>query len=274
MNLKKVLFITLIIVIIFLVFFLIPSENIIKNFGKAVIVHTRSQLLIKSKEPIPTPTPEVTPEEGGMRTRGISHAKPGKPSFIESNFTVDPLSISVSLKQGESIVEILKITNIGDTPLNITLVPDAIQWFITLSEQSFYLQPGYSNTLNLTIFAAENEVPGTYIGKIIVEGDGASQIVSLTIQIKEKTQFEMPALKFNWQPILLYLLTLLLYIILVIVIVKEYRKKSKETIQEEHLSTEHPGLEQLNLDLHVCKKCGTTLKGKKNFCAKCGTKHL
>lgn len=180
MDSKKVLFITTLILIIILAFYFVSTGNII-NRGKAVVINIGSRLLIKSNE-TPTPPPPEQPGGGGGRA-------PPKEIPKITDFTVEPTFIKVILKQGASKREVIKITNIGDISLNMELIGTSLKKFITLSEDSFSLNPGDSKIINIDVFAGEKEVPDIYIGRILVQGGGLTKIVNVIVQVEEITPF-------------------------------------------------------------------------------------
>jgi uncharacterized protein YneF (UPF0154 family) len=145
-------------------------------------MHTPSRLLIKSNE---TPEPVTPPTGGGGGGGG------GIPDTTVkvADFIIEPTLIKVKLKQGASQKESIKITNIGDINLNIKLTPGFIKKFITLSEDSFSLEPRNSKIIYLDIHANENEIPDVYTGKIIAFGGGITKSVKVIIQVEEITPF-------------------------------------------------------------------------------------
>jgi len=104
-----------------------------------------------------------------------------------SNFILDKDLIKVSLKQGETKRETIKITNTGKTVLDITINPEFVGKFMAISEDSFSLKLQESKTINIDIFAKENEIPDAYIGRIIIKGGGITKFINSIIEVIEKT---------------------------------------------------------------------------------------
>jgi len=102
------------------------------------------------------------------------------------NFTVEPDLIKVSIKQGKSVRKTLSIKNIGDLDLNITIDPGNIGRFVVIDEQNFTLLTGQNKTINIDIFAREDEVADAYTGRILVTGDGITEIVNVIIEVKAR----------------------------------------------------------------------------------------
>jgi hypothetical protein len=103
------------------------------------------------------------------------------------DFEVDPNFIKVKIKPGESRSEVIEIRNIGEIVLDMDLDVGLISKYLSLSEESFLLEPGDSKKINLDISVGDEEVPDAYIGRIIVHGGGITKIVNVIIEIKEKS---------------------------------------------------------------------------------------
>lgn len=157
----KILFI---LAIILTVLFGFVTEDFIKSsIGKAM--SARSTVTIKGAPLIEKPV------EGGITPK--------------ANFIVSPSLVRAKLKQVESKQESLEIINVGDTILEITLELEEIEKFISISEKSFRLNQGKVKKIDLGIFVGEDEIPGVYIGRIVVKGDGITRIVKVVIEVKE-----------------------------------------------------------------------------------------
>ncbi len=124
---------------------------------------------------------EETPSE-----KPVGAGAGGAPTPSVTDFIVDTDLIKVSVKQGDTIRESIDVMNIGDVALDIDIELKDIRKFIAISENSFSLEPGKVKTVNLDIFARENEIPDAYIGRIIIQGDGITKIINVIIEVKER----------------------------------------------------------------------------------------
>lgn len=123
--------------------------------------------LVEEEEPSPAP-----PSGGG----GVG---------IISNFIVDKDLIKVLIKQGGSQREIIRINNIGNIALNIT-IESSLDKFMVISEESFSLSAGESKEIFIDIFAKEEEIPDAYTGKITIKGGNIEKIINVIIEVKER----------------------------------------------------------------------------------------
>src|SRR3989344_5455883 len=132
----------------------------------------------------------------GVGVYGIEVAEPGpSPSSggggLEKqaknyDFTLDKDLIHVLVTQGDTKREKITILNTGIKPLNMEIEIQGLSKFILLNEQSFILDPGQSKTINVDIFARENEIPEIYTGRIIVKGETVTKNINAIIEVKEK----------------------------------------------------------------------------------------
>lgn len=179
MNPKRVFLLLILILVIVLLFLLFFTENFIRrSIGKA-ITSTSTSLIIK-----PKPTEEgVVPQIGGG---GASPTKKGVVPSPKSDFIVDPNLIRVVIKQGESQGKTVRIINTGDTTLEINVELGDLKRFIAIDTQLFSLEVGKSKIINLDLFAGENEIPGVYTGRIAVQGNGITKMITIVIEVKER----------------------------------------------------------------------------------------
>ncbi|MFH1710818.1 MAG: hypothetical protein ABH840_00735 [Nanoarchaeota archaeon] len=103
------------------------------------------------------------------------------------NFTIDKDLVKVILKQGESKREVLIIKN-GDvrSKINLSIDSEALKKYMIISEESFILSAGESKTVNVDFFVGEDELPETYLGRIIVSSEYLTKVVNVILEIKEK----------------------------------------------------------------------------------------
>ena len=105
------------------------------------------------------------------------------PEKIPSPIKLDTDLIKASLKEDQIITEPLRITNDGDTKLELNLQISGVEGFIFLSEDSIALYPGESKSIKLKIIGIS---VGVYSGKLLVKGDGISEIVRIIIDVESK----------------------------------------------------------------------------------------
>ena len=135
-----------------------------------------SVTIVGNETPAPVILPQ-TPSGGGGGGRG---------AVLIKNFSLDKELIKVSIKQGENAKEFLAIKNTGNTEIKIILEVSKLERFIILSDEEFVLKAGESKTIGIDLFAKENEAADSYLGKIIVSGEGIRKTVSVILEIKEK----------------------------------------------------------------------------------------
>jgi hypothetical protein len=126
-------------------------------------------------------TPGVTTAPSGGRRR-ISGAV-----IEESNITINKDLIKVTIKQGETQREIIKLENTGNKTLNLTITPETMGRFMVISETAFVLEPGEKKEIIIDIFAKEDEPPEAHTGRILIKDEGEiEKIINVIIEIKEK----------------------------------------------------------------------------------------
>ncbi len=107
------------------------------------------------------------------------------------DFALDREFIKVVLKQGEHKMETVKAYNIGNVTLDFEVNYGELKRFLIIGDNNFSLRPGESKTLNLYFFAAEDEKPDVFTGRIIVRGEDYKQrgvvgIINVVVEVKEK----------------------------------------------------------------------------------------
>ncbi len=124
------------------------------------------------------PALPATPDEEGESIGYVGY--PAKKEYI-TNFTIDPDSFKVSLKQGESKTRILTITNIGTTNLTFNLTT-SLQEFVILSEAEFSINAGGSKEITIDFRTKNNTPVEQYFGSIIINST-ESRIVPVVIDV-------------------------------------------------------------------------------------------
>lgn len=104
----------------------------------------------------------------------------------EQNFILKRDFIKVLLFQGENIEESVEIENLGEEDLDVFLESSAIKDFLILEKDFFSLKSGETKKINFRFFAREDEFPGAYIGRIIVNSKKVSKTINVVVEIKKK----------------------------------------------------------------------------------------
>jgi len=122
--------------------------------------------------------------EKGVSTGGGGSGAGG----VRASFKVEPDLIEVIVLQGESVIEILNITNIGDVSLDLVVDFEGLSKFVEVSEEFFSLSVEESKRFLVKISADKDEVPDSYIGIINFKDEerGISKAVNVIIKVQEK----------------------------------------------------------------------------------------
>jgi len=102
---------------------------------------------------------------------------------ISPSIKLDTDLIKVSLKEDQIITESLRITNDGNTKLELNLKISGVEEFIFLSEDSITLELGESKSIKLKIVGISI---GAYSGKILIKGDGINESVRVIFDVESK----------------------------------------------------------------------------------------
>lgn len=129
---------------------------------------------------------EETPEITEIPETGAGGGGGGGGASLIRNFSIDKDLIKVSLKQGESAKDFLIIKNTGNIEIKINLEISKLEKFMILNEDKFVLKVGESKMIRIDLFAKENQVADSYLGKIIASGAGINSTVSVILEIKER----------------------------------------------------------------------------------------
>ncbi|MCD4666905.1 hypothetical protein K8R47_03790, partial [archaeon] len=103
-----------------------------------------------------------------------------------SNFIISEDLIKFLIKQGETKKKIIKITNTGNTILDISINYQNLGRFEVIKENSFSLKPGEFKTIYVSLSVREDEISDIYSGKITIEGNGVSKIINILTEVKER----------------------------------------------------------------------------------------
>lgn len=106
------------------------------------------------------------------------------------NIEIEPEILKVSLKQGETKRESIRIKNIGDEKLDININLEGIKDFVLfqtgLSTQNFELQPGEEKTIQIVFSIGSDQIPDLYVKDIIITSASQKKIVKVVIDIESK----------------------------------------------------------------------------------------
>jgi hypothetical protein len=106
--------------------------------------------------------------EGGEAEETPSAGGGASPTTTEKkiSFLINPETLKVSLKQGETKTKVIKVTNTGSVSLNISISVGSIEQYTTLAYSHLELAPGASKDLAVDFTAQEDAVAEEYFGKI------------------------------------------------------------------------------------------------------------
>lgn len=147
-----------------------PSDVCIEeSYTNGILKFNVTEFSVYSAEEIPVlPSPE-----GG-----------GRNIPIQKDFSIDKEKIIISFKLNESIKkETIILKNTGDINLRMEL-ENKFGQFLVFNETNFLLNKGDSKTISLVFTKNDNIVPGTYIGKIIVNGGGIKKEILIVLEVE------------------------------------------------------------------------------------------
>lgn len=141
------------------------------NYSGNTLIFNVTQFTIYSAEETPTEGP--TPSGGGG-------------AIAKIDFSTNPESIEVKLKQGDSIEKNIIITNDGERDLNITIRSPNLENFIKISETNFILTKGETKTITLNIITKSDTIPDLYIGILVIESKELKKELVVAIEVVSK----------------------------------------------------------------------------------------
>jgi len=116
--------------------------------------------------------PAPSPSGGGPGGRGLS-------------FSTNIGEIKISLKQGETKSEEIKIKNQRDTKLLFSISSD-IGELVKIREENFELAPKEEKTIIIDFIAKENAVPDLYLGNLLIRIKDEQKSIPITIEVESK----------------------------------------------------------------------------------------
>jgi len=141
-----------------------------------------------------------SPPSGGGGTSGDGTGGTGSESgFVSSftrtkktyNYTLEPESFYVSLKQKSIESRILRITNIGSSILFFNLSVEGAEDMVLLGENHFNISFGESKDLLVDFIASENASVDQYNSKIVVESSETREVPIVMDINAFETQYEV-----------------------------------------------------------------------------------
>jgi len=125
-------------------------------------------------------------------TGGGSKGGGGAAEIVEKDFSVSKKIINVSLRQGESKMEIITIKNNEEKDLNFIILNKNLEEFITLSEEKFTLGPKEEKNIIIDFEAEEETLPNLYLGELDIISGTTKKSILVSIEVKsQEISFEI-----------------------------------------------------------------------------------
>jgi len=163
-----------------------PPTCIKESYSAGILKFNVTHFTTYSAEETPT-TPDD--EDEGTGGGGSTIPETEEEIIIEPSKTIliTPGKIEVLIKQGETKIEELYLTNYYNEDLEFILQTENIQNFLKISEYRFKLSPNETKKISLNFTAEKSAYAGNYIGKIkvITNKNSYEIITSLNIQSRE-----------------------------------------------------------------------------------------
>ncbi len=129
----------------------------------------------ETPEEQPTPTPSNAGGGGG-----------GGQASLYSDFKIDPTTMKIKLRPGESDTRNIIIANAGEKTLSVELKLSTPKGFGIISKETLTIEPGQEEESALFFEVGKDEEPGVHTGKIIVEADGTRKEILVVIEIESE----------------------------------------------------------------------------------------
>lgn len=101
-------------------------------------------------------------------------------------FDLEKNLMEVSLIQGETKTEKIKIKNVGSSKITINIEPFDLENFVLIEENNLTLNPGETKEVEIHFFALQDTLPNVYFGKIVFSSGTFKESVVAVIQLKQK----------------------------------------------------------------------------------------
>jgi len=108
----------------------------------------------------------------------------GTKTIIKSSEFSVGKTLKVDLRQGETKVEVLKITNTESKEIRVALSTLDLWQLVSFSENVFTLKPGQSKDLLIIFKAREDTNPDLYLGEIIIKSGSSEERVVTIIDVE------------------------------------------------------------------------------------------
>lgn len=126
----------------------------------------------------------VCPSAGVAGGGGGGQAGPG----VRKNFGVDVTLIKVLLKEGDSMVQDIRVENTGAATINIEVDPGNLFNMMGIPKRRFTLNPGAVERIAVVISAVGFD-PGVYTGGLTINGEGIIKKIPVIIEVESKKLF-------------------------------------------------------------------------------------
>lgn len=101
-------------------------------------------------------------------------------------FDLEKNLLQVSLIQGETKTEKIKVKNVGNTRITISITKDSLEDFALIENQSITINPGETKELEVHFFGLDSKLPNVYFGRIIFQSGTFRESVVTVIELKQR----------------------------------------------------------------------------------------
>ena len=124
--------------------------------------------------------------------------------FATANFKTDVSNIKLSMRQGDVLTKIVKVTNTGGILLDFTTRLGNLNNFAMLSDSTFSLESGETHELLIDFNVSKDTMPDQYFGYLVIEAGEEIEIpivldvrkfeseISINVMIPEKYKAVKP----------------------------------------------------------------------------------
>jgi len=147
-----------------------------ESYSSGELKFNVTSFTIYSAEETPTAVSAVAPQLGGGG---------GAVTKIE-NFILDKEQLKVSLRQGETVKDSVRIKNIGTMKIKILVELRGLENFTKISEQDFEISPNETKEIIIDFLVREDSLPDIYIGKIVFKSQNIKREILTSLNIASK----------------------------------------------------------------------------------------
>ena len=101
-------------------------------------------------------------------------------------FDLEKNLLQVSLIQGETKTERIKVKNIGGSKITISITTDSLEDFVLTEEKNLSINPGETGELEVHFFALDSQLPNVYFGRIIFTSGSFRESIVTVIEVKQR----------------------------------------------------------------------------------------